>query len=228
MLAAERQAMIVELIKENGSVQVDELAKELNVSSMTIRRDLMKLESGNMIERCHGGAVAKQEVAYETKQTSNKNSKEAIATCEIAKLIRDIPDIIIVTNDLEIAQVLKNSDAKVYICGGMVQKETGSLFGRYATEMLKDFRFDVGFFGAASINEEFQVTTPTHDKMWLKRQVPKQCARSYLAVDQSKFGKQSMTWINQLEDYTGVVTDREFLPEEVEVLKARRVRIIVV
>ena len=45
MLAAERQAMIVELIKENGSVQVDELAKELNVSSMTIRRDLMKLES---------------------------------------------------------------------------------------------------------------------------------------------------------------------------------------
>ena len=78
------------------------------------------------------------------------------------------------------------------------------------------------------INEEFQVTTPTHEKMWLKRQVPKQCARSYLAVDQSKFGKQSMTWINQLEDYTGVVTDREFLPEEVEVLKARRVRIIVV
>ena len=132
------------------------------------------------------------------------------------------------TNDLEIAQVLKKSDAKVYICGGMVQKETGSLFGRYATEMLKDFRFDVGFFGAASINEEFQVTTPTHEKMWLKRQVPKQCARSYLAVDQSKFGKQSMTWINQLEDYTGVVTDREFLPEEVEVLKARRVRIIVV
>ena len=58
-LAAERQAMIVELIRENGSVQVDELARELNVSSMTIRRDLVKLENSNMIERCHGGAVAK-------------------------------------------------------------------------------------------------------------------------------------------------------------------------
>ena len=74
MLAAERQAMIVELIRENGSVQVDELARELNVSSMTIRRDLVKLENSNMIERCHGGAVAKQEVAYEKKQTSNKKS----------------------------------------------------------------------------------------------------------------------------------------------------------
>lgn len=246
MLAAERQAMIVELIRENGSVQVDELARELNVSSMTIRRDLVKLENSNMIERCHGGAVAKQEVAYEKKQTSNKKSKTAIAgkcvefvhpgdsvfldagttTCEIAKRICDIPDVIVVTNDLEIAQVLKNSNAKVYICGGMLQKETGSLFGRYATEMLKDFRFDVGFFGAASINEDFQVTTPTHEKMWLKRQVPKQCARSYLAVDQSKFGKQSMTWINQLEDYTGVITDRQFTPEEIEVLEVRGVRII--
>ena len=78
MLAAERQAMIVELIRENGSVQVDELARELNVSSMTIRRDLVKLENSNMIERCHGGAVAKQEVAYEKKQTSNKKSKAAI------------------------------------------------------------------------------------------------------------------------------------------------------
>ena len=47
MLAAERQAMIVELIRENGSVQVDELARELNVSSMTIRRDLVKLENSN-------------------------------------------------------------------------------------------------------------------------------------------------------------------------------------
>mgnify|MGYP001164422769 CR=1 FL=1 len=53
MLAAERQAMIVELIRENGSVQVDELARELNVSSMTIRRDLVKLENSNMMPwRC--------------------------------------------------------------------------------------------------------------------------------------------------------------------------------
>lgn len=246
MLAAERQAMIVELIKENGSVQVDELAKELDVSAMTIRRDLVKLQNSNMIERCHGGAVAKLEVAYEAKQTSHKNSKEAIAkkcmqyvktgdsvfldagttTCEIARMIRHIPEIIIVTNDLEIAQVLKDSEAKVYICGGLLQKETGSLFGRYATDMLKDFRFDVGFFGAASVNEDFQVTTPTHEKMWLKRQVPKQCARSYLVVDQSKFGKQSMTWINQLEDYTGVVTDRRFTLEELEKIHDRGVKII--
>ena len=96
---------------------------------MTIRRDLVKLENSNMIERCHGGAVAKQEVAYERKadqqqkkQSSNCRKMCGIrtsgrfgitasagtTTCEIAKRICDIPDIIVVTNDLEIAQVLKN------------------------------------------------------------------------------------------------------------------------
>lgn len=138
MLAAERQAMIVELIRENGSVQVDELAKELDVSAMTIRRDLVKLQNSNMIERCHGGAVAKQEVAYETKQTSNKDSKEAIAkkcveyinpgdsifldagttTCEIAKLIRDIPEIIIVTNPKPMARKAYNVSNKATLTAG--------------------------------------------------------------------------------------------------------------
>ena len=78
MLAAERQSIIVELIHENGSVQVEELALQLNVSPMTIRRDLMKLQEDNKVERCHGGAVAKQEVTYEDKQTSHKEEKEKI------------------------------------------------------------------------------------------------------------------------------------------------------
>ena len=90
MLAAERQAMIVELIRENGSVQVDELARELNVSSMTIRRDLVKLENSNMIERCHGGAVAKQEVAYEKSRPVTKKAKQQLQENVRNSYIREI------------------------------------------------------------------------------------------------------------------------------------------
>lgn len=240
MFAAERQAIIVELIQRNGSVQVDELAKELKVSPMTIRRDLIKLQENNMIERCHGGAVAKQEVTYADKQTSHKKEKELLAgicrplvsegdtifldagttTYEIAKLIKDIRGILIITNDLEIARLLKDSEAELFICGGRIQKETGSMFGRYATQMLADFKFDIGFFGAASINDDFEVMTPTFEKMWLKRYTPAQCAKSYLVVDQSKFGRQAMTRINHLGDYTGIITDKEFTSEEMRRLDA--------
>ena len=72
----------------------------------------------------------------------------------------------------------------------------------------------MGFFGAASINDDFEVTTPTSEKMWLKRYTPMQCEKSYLVVDRSKFGRQAMTKINSLGDYTGIITNREFSIEE--------------
>lgn len=246
MLAAERREKITEFLRKYGSVQVEELAQELNVSTMTIRRDLLKLQQDGKIERCHGGAVVKQEVTYMDKQTSHRAEKEAIAemcakyvtsgntvfldagttTYEIARKIMDVPDILVVTNDLEIAQLMKNSQAELFICGGYVQKSTGSMFGRYATQMLKDFKFDIGFFGAASINNEFEVMTPTVDKMWLKRETPKQCRNVYLAVDSSKFGRQAMAKINCMGDYTGVVTEKKFNKDEQERLKKIGAKII--
>lgn len=78
MLAAERQSRIVELIQEQGSVQVEELAEKLKVSPMTIRRDLVKLQEENQVERCHGGAVIKQEVEYADKRISHKSEKKKI------------------------------------------------------------------------------------------------------------------------------------------------------
>lgn len=246
MLAAERQSWILERIKEQGSVQVEWLAEELNVSPMTIRRDLEKLQETNMVERCHGGAVAKQEVTYADKQTSHKSEKENIAkicarfvsegdtvfldagttTYEIAQRIKEIPEIMVVTNDLEIAQLLKNSPGDIILCGGVVQKSTGSIFGYYTTQMLKDFRFDVGFFGGASINEDFDVLTPTIDKAFMKRETARQCERAYLAVDSSKFNRQAMTKINHLGDYTAVVTNKTFSEKENQRLKSLGAKII--
>ena len=234
MLAAERQAKIVEIIRRQGSVQVDDLAQSLQVSAMTIRRDLVKLQEDNLLERCHGGAVAKQEVTYADKSTSHKSEKKKLAaacrslvsagdniyldagttTYEIAKVIQDVQDIMVVTNDLEIAGLLKNSQAELFLCGGMVQKSTGSVLGYYATQMLKDFRFDVGFFGAASINSDLEVMTPTVEKAFLKREAQSRCEKAYLVVDESKYDRQAMTKINHLSDYTAVITTRELTCEE--------------
>lgn len=234
MLAAERQAKIVDIIRQQGSVQVDDLAQELQVSTMTIRRDLEKLQEDNLLERCHGGAVAKKEVTYADKSTSHKNEKIKLAkacgsmvsegdniyldagttTYEIAKVIQNVPDIMVVTNDLEIAGLLKNSPVELFLCGGMVQKSTGSMLGYYATQMIQNFRFDVGFFGAASINAELEVLTPTVDKAFLKRTALERCRRSYLVVDNSKFEKQAMAKVSQLSDYTAVITDRILKEEE--------------
>lgn len=234
MLAAERQAKIVEIIRSRGSAQVDDLAQELHVSSMTIRRDLEKLQEYNVLQRCHGGAVAKQEVTYEDKRVIHKEEKEVLAgicqnlvskgdtifldagttTYEIAKRIKEIPEIMVVTNDLEIARLLKDSPADLFLCGGSLQKATGSMLGYYATQMLADFHFDVGFFGAASINDEMEVLTPTVDKAFLKRAAVQRCQQAYLVVDSSKFGRKAMTKINHLSDYTAVITNKALTSDQ--------------
>lgn len=246
MLAAERQAKIVEIIRRQGSAQVDDLAQDLQVSAMTIRRDLEKLQEDNLLERCHGGAVAKQEVTYADKSTSHKSEKKKLAqackpfispgdnifldagttTYEVAQAIRDIPDLMVVTNDLEIAALLKNSTADLFLCGGQMQKSTGSMLGYYATQMLEHFRFDVGFFGAASINEGLEVSTPTVDKAFLKRMVLERCQRAYLVVDASKFDRQAMARVSHLKEYTAVVTNRVLTGAEAKEAKRSGVRLI--
>lgn len=246
MFASERRSRILEIMQKDGRVQVDRLAEEMEVSSMTIRRDLEKLQSEGKIERQHGGAVLKQEITYEDKMISNHDEKKRIAgaaavlvkrgdavfldsgttTLEIAKLICMIPELLIVTNDLQIAHFLKGTDVDVIVCGGELQKSTGSMLGYYATKMLEQFNFNIGFFGAASIDEEFKVLTPTAEKAFLKRTCVEHCERSYLVVDESKFRKRAILTINQLSDYDAVITNCEFTEEERERLSDEDITVI--
>ena len=71
MLAEERISKIIEIIKNKGTVRVDELARQLDVSLMTVRRDLEKLKNEGILERCHGGAILKRGILQRKKYTTN-------------------------------------------------------------------------------------------------------------------------------------------------------------
>lgn len=246
MLAAERHLKIIEIISKNGAVQVDELAKILDVSLMTIRRDLEKLKLEGRIDRCHGGAVIKREVPYTEKQVLETEEKHRIAeqcvnlvkkgnvvfldagttTYEVAKLIKDIPNLTVVTNDIEIARLLLHSTVNLVICGGTVQKSTGSMVGALANQMMDNMRLDVSFMGAQSIDEQFNVMTPTLDKAVMKQTICRNSKEKYLLVDRSKFARQALIKINDLSGYTAVITNKRFTAEEEKRLRDLRATII--
>ena len=246
MLPAERHLKIIDLISKNGSVQVDELAKILDVSLMTIRRDLEKLRQEGRIDRCHGGAVIKRETPYNEKRTLEIDEKRRIAelcvgfikkgnavyldagttTYEIAQAIKDAVGLTVVTNDIEIARLLMSASINLIICGGTIQKSTGSMVGALANQMMKNLRVDVAFLGATSIDEEFNVLTPTMDKAVMKQTICKNAKEKYLVVDSSKFGKQALIKVNHLSDYTGVITNKKFTTEEIKQLEEMRITII--
>lgn len=234
MLAAERMAQIMEILNEQRSVKVEELAQQFGVSEMTIRRDLEKCRRAGVINRCHGGAIRKEEntseVDYADKRSLHLEEKRKLATfCatlvqpgdsvyldagttvfEIARLIRRIQGVTAVTNDLEIALLLSRSDVEVHVLGGAVQKSTVSMLGEISTRAVEQMSPSIAFVGAASINDNLEVMTPTMEKAFLKRTVAQRANQCYLVVDASKFHRQALYKINHLSEYSGVVTTKDF------------------
>jgi len=252
MLAKERLSMIYNMIQTNKSVTIDELSQAFNVTPMTIRRDLEKLSDMHTdVVRCHGGAMLATEVNteenFENKRVLNVDDKSRIAAkafsmisdhdtiyldagttiLELAKLIAASNlSLTVVTNDLATSQLLIHSKSEVLLTGGTIQKATGCLVGSIAEEMISKMRFKAAFMGATAINENFEVLTPSIEKRTMKPAVLRSAAKSYLLVDEDKFGKYSTYVIYTLKDFTGVITTREFSKAEKNEMDEYGARII--
>ncbi|MDR0684654.1 MAG: DeoR/GlpR family DNA-binding transcription regulator [Spirochaetaceae bacterium] len=248
MLAEERLTRIVMILKERGFARVEYLAQVLQVSDMTVRRDLGKGQQRGVVLRCHGGAMLagtnRQEVSYEDKCRKHQAVKKSIAetaaalvkermtvfldagttTFEIAERIKRIPHLTIVTNDVYIVHALLASEPELIFIGGSVQKKTGSVVGGFAEQMVKGMHFDVTFFGAHSIDEHFDVMTPTLEKLFLKKRLAENSSASYVVADHSKFNKTALYRIDGLGSYTGLITNYRFSAEEQQLAEQKQIR----
>ena len=245
--ADDRREEIIRLVGESGKIQVSHLAELLQVTPTTIRRDLAELEAQGALKRTHGVASLRREEVYAEKAASNHDEKRVIAaaaaklvkpgdtvfldagttTFEIACLLIDTGGLTVITDDIKIAFLLSHcKDIEVMCCGGMVQKETGSMIGLFANQMVGYVQIDCAFIGAASINSRFNVLTPSMDKVTLKRTVLANAERSFLVADSSKFNRKALMKINNLGDYDGVISTRLFTQEERSRLDRLGVRLI--
>lgn len=232
MLQAERRNHIIEALNRDGKVVIEDLAKALNVSEMTIRRDLQYLEENKLITRTHGGAVLHnlliEEIPYTKKAEENIEQKQKIGAyasslveegdviildagttnMEIAKGIIGIKNIKVITNDLMIGAFLSKYDGiEVYCSGGVIQKATGACLGANAVEFLQSIHADIAFLGASCIDIKKGITTPSIDKAQWKKEVIKSAERAILVADSLKFGKASFAKICPLSEFDLIITD---------------------
>src|SRR5436190_17506182 len=162
MLARQRQSVILQDVRRAGSVRVSDLTQRLGVSDMTIRRDLEVLARAGLIEKVHGGAVlpgvpSSHEPGFEAKSVLERPEKEAIAlaaaalvtpgtaialsagttTFELARQLRGIPRLTIVTNSVRVANLLEDGrpaggggpDRPAVILTGGVRTPSDALVG---------------------------------------------------------------------------------------------------
>ncbi|MDD3369334.1 MAG: DeoR/GlpR family DNA-binding transcription regulator [Lachnospiraceae bacterium] len=244
MRAHARQEYIVEEIKKKGGVKVEELAQQLDVSLMTIRRDLQHLSELGWVERCHGGAITRKEETYQKKLEVHREEKKLIArkaieyvhhgdilfldagttTFEMLDLLEDYADITIVTNDLEMGYRGSKKGMQMILTGGMVQNDIACMTGLITNHSLCNLKYDVAFMGAASVDAKYDVMTPSESKAMYKQLAISNSNYSYLLVDASKFNKKAMVKINNMKCYTGVITNYRF--DEEELIRRKQIHII--
>lgn len=250
MLLIDRRNMIVEYLEEFGSAKVEELSKKLNVTPMTVRRDLQYLEDNNIVSRTFGGAILKSgltsEIPYKNKIISHRDEKKKIAkyaaslvqngqiifldsgttNMEIAKLLKSKQNLTIVTTDIKIAGFLSfSTNFKILCTGGLVQNSTGTCLGSHTIEFLKGINVDIGFIGTSSITLENGVSTPTFEKSDVKKQAIKSAKKSVLVVDSGKFGKESFAKVCNVDEFDLIITDIDLNKKTYEILKSQNVNV---
>lgn len=249
MIPVERENYILHKLKQNGIIKVEDVAEELNISLMTVRRDLDKLQNMGLLYRSHGGAVQREiyplEQHYDVKKINNIEIKEKIAakalnlvsdgdtifldagttTFELSKLLKVKKDITVITNDLIIALELYQNNIETYVVGGKIQNETASMIGPKAEEFIENIRVNISFLGTSGVNSDGYLTTPTFEKAVFKRKVVKCSAYTVMLADSDKFNKESFVNSISIIDLDAIVTDKQFKEETLTRLEENNVNI---
>ena len=240
MFSMERQQRIEELIKQETSVQVNELATLFNVSESTIRRDLQEMETNGLLIRTHGGAMEVSRLNYEMsfreKEIENIDDKQRIGeiaaamiqdgdtiildsgttTLEIAKRIT-AKSVTVITNSIDIALEISNKEnIELIVAGGSLRHTTRAMVGPLTENVFQNFRVDKAFIGANGISIMDGFTTPSLLEAQIKKTIINVSKKAIIVGDRSKFNKVCFSIIGEIKDVSTIITSNS-LEKEVQI-----------
>ena len=228
-----RRNQILQKISSDGEVFVNTLSKEFEVSEVTIRNDLDQLEKKRLLIRARGGAMKyeggvgtdfglleKDKINLKEKKLIGKRAAALIknddiilidggtTTVELAKNITHLSGLMVITNALNIANILcHNHSINLIIPGGIIRHNAQSLVGPIAEKSLSKFHVDKLFLGVNGIDLNKGLYTPNAEEAHLNEQMINISNEVIVLSDSSKFNRQSFAHICGLERIDAIVTD---------------------
>jgi len=234
MYAEERQQAIARLVTQRGRMSVNQLAREYDVTTETVRRDLSTLELLGLVRRVHGGVVPPSslsliESGIRERDQVNTETKERIAraaldrlppaggtilldagstTVRLATLLPPDRELTVVTHAVPIAARLAGMPhLTLRLLPGRVRPTTQAAVGPDTVEALSHLRVDVAFLGTNGITADHGLTTPDADEAAVKRAIVG-CGHLVVALaDASKFGLETAVRFASPGDVDVVITD---------------------
>jgi len=228
----ERQERILDLVRRQGFVTIEDLAERFAVTPQTIRRDINQLSGQDLLRRYHGGAgmaSTVENVAYQTRQILCHEEKRRIAellarhipdgaslfinigttTEEVARALAGHDHLKVITNNLNVAVLMSaNAGFEVTVAGGVVRSRDGGIIGEATVDFVRQFKVDYGIIGISGIDGDGSLLDFDYREVRVARAIIDNARRVCLVVDHTKFGRSAMARLANIGEVDAVYTDR--------------------
>lgn len=232
MTANPRQQRLVEEVRSRASMSIEELARLLEVTPQTVRRDVAFLVEAGLLARFHGGVAMPsstvENIAYGQRQVLHIEGKRRIAqavarevpdgcsmimnigttTEEVARALRHHRDLRVVTNNLNVAAIMAEYDGcEVIVAGGIVRPRDRGIVGEATVDFIRQFRVDIGLIGISSIEPDGTLRDFDYREVRVAQAIIEQSRELWLVADASKFGRRAMVQLAHLSQVDALFTD---------------------
>lgn len=227
-----RHERIIQLVKQNGYMSIDALAKELDVTPQTIRRDINMLAEEDILRRYHGGAGlgsnSVQNEDYAKRKVWNQQEKDRIASLvaehipnnsslfmnigttveSVARSLQDHTGLKIITNNLNVASIFSgNEEFEVTIAGGTVRQRDGGIIGEATIDFIRQFKVDYAVMGISGIDDDGTLLDFDYREVRVAQAMIEHARKIFLVADHSKIGRNAVVKLGHISQVTAMFTD---------------------
>lgn len=231
-----RQSDIVDVARELGRVNVEELSERFDVTPQTIRKDLNELCERQILQRVHGGAVLTTRVSnlgYESRRFIASEEKQKIGlkaaslipndcsllinigttTEQVAKALATRKNIVAITNNINVVNILAgNPEIEVIVAGGTIRQSDGAVVGETAGDFIRQFKVDYAIIGASAIDLDGALLDYDYREVKIAQAIIENARHSILVADSMKYERSAPVRIGHISQIDSFVTDT--LPPE--------------
>jgi len=231
---AERHKYILETLNKEGFVKVSDIAKDLDVTTVTVRKDLKLLEEKGLLYRTHGSAspvnphmgdrtvTEKEKIRIEEKRKIGLAASKLIIAndsiivnsgstiCAFADQLKMDTPLMVVTASIKVTNILSEyENINIWQLGGLYRRSSMSVVSNYSIRFLEEIACSKLFLGVDGIDPFFGVTTSNLEEAALNKAMMNVALKTIVLCDSSKFGKRGFGKICDLDKIDTIITDSE-------------------
>jgi transcriptional regulator, deoR family len=247
-----RQNLILQKLNSNGSIFIEEIARELHVSPLTVRRDIDEFVQKGLAQRFFGGASLVNRPLRADPAGSDINSlketKKHLIARAAAALVREGETILInssttafcmfplladrritvITNNANALQFVDNSRFELVFTGGEINAYKHSMVGTFSIQTLKKIRANTCFIGVSGISESGTLSTAVLQETTVNIAMMNQANNAVVILaDSSKIGLQHNFDIGSVNIATHIITDSGVTKEQLEMLRRYSAQVLI-